>query len=1609
MKQTNNAIKFLMAQYRAIFKNANIAMVAAIAASALAAGQAQAAVKNFDNTTLPTITDTDVTIDGTGTDAKKYLKLELTDGAASDKAFVITVASGGAANKIKGSVDLANSTIKVAGTAKADAKLDIGTGAQNPTNLTLKELAVAEQGTLIVAGTSESNTTSVTASNISFGSGKAPVNVDVNINAHATVTAAGEGAGKITINQANVTVADKGALKGNLITLTDGTVSNAGTLSGGTIDIAAGTLTNTGTLTAGTLNLAGGELVATKAVTANDLTVSKGTLTATEAVTAANELNITGGKVAATKAVSGKTIKVTGGEVDFGAGDAGELGSDTSAVTIGGGTIKTTNAGAIKGSSVTIDQGTFTLTKGLTIGSVDGTVDVNSGTFTVPDTITLAFKGNTNLNAGTAITTTNGGKLSFTGNATIADDAKLTLGATSVTVIASDAALNEKTATLNVSTKKFGDLTKAAGNKIEASGAAGTVAELHFTDSGAAIDLAKVGALNNDGGVKTENITHGANVTLKLSADAIDFNKTKIEAERLRLAANTLTVGDGKAAFTVSGGATDTVLEVGKTLTVSGGKDLTIKQGAISLRGEAGSKENSVDAGKITVGGGQKGTLSVAAGEWTVKSLEIASGSVNVITDAVLKITGDLTTKGKDNQLVAQNTATIDASKAVTIKLLASGTKLEDSSTLILDKADVFNASGDSTGAFADNAVVGSANSTINIMDGDKLATISREKFEAFTKKAAFDGLWGVTVDGLVPEGTTEMNIGGADNNLIAGLGTGYENVQAKVDGTKPIDKNYSAGSVVLSSGDSLAIGAGSMTLQNSNAHDNDGMFVSKPGAKPEDKATVAGVNFGTGSTAYSTLTLVGSGNIGAITADAAGSGSVTFGAGAGKTGDVTVEGAIGADTKEIGKLVTNGSNVTVASGDVFVQSIDFNGGSFTVSADKKLVLGAGAGDFASTIDGNLTAGELTFKASTTGSVDIASNAVVDLGTLTGATGIKINVGKDGVDNGSATLLADKLVLKEATLKIDPAYDQPYASAIAMDLSGASGDTLDGHVEVGHNALFAVGFDTKAEVDAVLGTLVKNGSFADPAPSEPARGPGTRSSVTAPDTGAVITPNAVVLNKGIKFGANGGIYVGTEAGKTAANNTLEVDAGSALVVTDKVFTVDPATGKKTGVAIEANATNGTATIDPGAKLVLVGAFNGADNELEILKNFTDPSSALQKFDVSIGGSDLLEGTWTSAGKLDVNLTQDKAKLASAFAGASTPVKQFMLDMLAGDKFAYSTEAGYQLINELAMANNGAAADAAAHAATYAGAQQAAVASVTTMADAMFGRVGAVGVEAASIAATGSQANGGVWLTPMYKSVDSDGFNAEGASYGSDVDLSGVAFGADTVNGNMRFGAVFNIGSGDSEGKGNGNGLKDEFDYYGFGIYSAMGFGNFALVGDASMTVISHEVEGLGLKGKADTTAVTMGVTGQYTVATPAVDVTPHLGARFIRLNTDSYDLTSAKGVVGTTDFDVQNVFSVPLGVTLSKAFVAGGWSLAPSADLTIAFNTGDTDANSTTRFTGINQNLDLTAEVLDEVQYGLTVGLGAQYGAFGTSFGINYTGSENTDAFGVNAQCRYMF
>ena len=279
---------------------------------------------------------------------------------------------------------------------------------------------------------------------------------------------------------------------------------------------------------------------------------------------------------------------------------------------------------------------------------------------------------------------------------------------------------------------------------------------------------------------------------------------------------------------------------------------------------------------------------------------------------------------------------------------------------------------------------------------------------------------------------------------------------------------------------------------------------------------------------------------------------------------------------------------------------------------------------------------------------------------------------------------------------------------------------------------------------------------------------------------------------------------------------------SALIVTQDALAADGA------VKFENGTGKVTAAADKSSLVIFAADITKQDTGKQIFGTGTTVDQNL----VGQAAGGLLDVAFNADGT--ITLTSNDKRLGEMRQYISEPTTQLFADYRDG-KFAGAVDSlGYKFVYESLTAPGDAykAVDIAAHAATYAGAQQAAVAAVTTMADAMFGRVGAVGVEAATIAATGSQANGGVWLTPMYKSVDSDGFGAQGAAYGADVDLSGVAFGTDTVNGNMRFGAVFNIGSGDTEGKGLGNGLKDEFDYYGFGIYSAMGFGNFALVGDA---------------------------------------------------------------------------------------------------------------------------------------------------------------------------------
>ena len=123
------------------------------------------------------------------------------------------------------------------------------------------------------------------------------------------------------------------------------------------------------------------------------------------------------------------------------------------------------------------------------------------------------------------------------------------------------------------------------------------------------------------------------------------------------------------------------------------------------------------------------------------------------------------------------------------------------------------------------------------------------------------------------------------------------------------------------------------------------------------------------------------------------------------------------------------------------------------------------------------------------------------------------------------------------------------------------------------------------------------------------------------------------------------------------------------------------------------------------------------------------------------------------------------------------------------------------LQETISTGDGSTAEAVARLAVlavYGGAAQAAISASASTYDAVSGRMG-VGANGANITVADNTQGAALWLAPIYKFSDSDGFDAEGVDYGVDMDLYGVALGADyTLSNGIRFGAIFNVGSGESK-------------------------------------------------------------------------------------------------------------------------------------------------------------------------------------------------------------------
>ena len=1540
MKQTNNAIKFLMAQYRAIFKNANLKMIlaAAAAAGALSAGAANAAsgdVNLESGEWEQAFKDGNGTVTITGKDTDK--------GAAGKFQNITLTGSTGSGT----SLDLGkNQQLVVGDSLAADNKISAGSGKDS-------KLEITGEGTLKIAGTSkgDQNTYGLT---LDGASGSVFVQVD-----------------KVEV-QSDLIVKTGAYDSAHAVLLANSVVVGDGKFTAGADDKVEG-------LAYISLGDAAGSGDAT--IDAREITINKdGKITLAA-------LNGTKNQDYGTD-LDGELLNVNGGILSFGSTATGTQDVKPSAC-VNVGKININNGGIlsvakdVRGSLDPADGG-------------EGIVNVNDGAHVVIGGTLGLYAGTMRVSEGATLAASDADGMLYIGDE-IHDGDDIAVVELSSKKLASfltgkvgTAALKYKDESKILDTDATNDLANAATGKVNLQNG-GTI---KLTDS-ANVDVAQF-TFNASSGTSGEIYSNGG----ILAGQNLTVSKSLTGADHLEVAAKNLTLGstefDGKTALGAGRLSAENVTFVKN----KSGDDFSFKDSLYLENAGAGSITGHVDidGGKIVIESGEytaNGNVILTSGSGSKHALYVQNAA------SALQVNGLFETTATDSKAVIED-GVLDLRNASALKVATGTIELKDVAELYVDGSKFITKSDDAVtfdaNKFAATAVSGDAMSTMHITG---LGSLTLDQYKSLLTQTGFSGSFsGFDVTGTNASGS--MTFG--DSILSGTPDSVYGNTVMTV-GDKAIQNSYSFGAVKLAqSATKLTIGGtkdGVVKLTNGNLNDK-GYFVETNDGKAGD------VHLATDD---SGLKLVGTGKVGNITAAAIPSQSTTEDergilliGDAHKYGsaNVTVTGNIG-ETDAIldGMMVTPGSSLTVDGTNIdlrhlyVTQGATLNAPKATITLDRKnKVQDEDYAEFE--VLGSLTANNLNlaYKADEDdgGAHVVAGGATLKLsGQLQIANGVELAIGSDDTNGLGAVVIADTLDMKQGgSIFVDPPYGK---KASALIINKLTDNQVKGNLKVGQNAITAIGFADEASAMAVVADyLDANGSF----------NPGSS------------VKNALVINKPITVadGANISLDPNVDPNGNTGSSAVNVAKGAGLIITDAALT-NPTTGAKDQVAINVAGSGKKIDIDAGTPVLLAGKFTAADKNLKLFSGGTLTTNEVKG--QSVNG--MLTFTVDNNGQV-AEIKLDYEKLQSQMAKTSGPVRDLVGKILGDDSAKYVTSGlGYDYLHDVATTSvNGAEIDAVAHAATFAGAQVAAVAAVGTMAEAIGGRVGSMGVEAATIAATGSQANGGVWLTPAYKNVDADGFDAQGASYGADVDLTGVTFGADTVNGNMRFGAAFNIGSGDADGKGQGNGLKDEFDYYGVGIYSVMGFGSLAVVGDASFNVISHEVKGASgskdfgdVSAKADTTAVTLGVTGQYTIATEFADITPHAGMRFTRLDTESYEMKTAKGSIGNTDFDVQNVFSIPVGVGVSKAFNMGDWTLAPNADLTLTFNTGDTDVNSSVRFDGVKVNTVLDTEVLDKVTYGLNLGLGAQNGNFGTSVSINYTGSSNTDSLGINANARFMF
>ena len=1100
--------------------------------------------------------------------------------------------------------------------------------------------------------------------------------------------------------------------------------------------------------------------------------------------------------------------------------------------------------------------------------------------------------------------------------------------------------------------------------------------------------------------------------------------------------------------------------ESGATIAFNAENDSLVVADGASLQnlGTIGSDNTK---GIITV----EGTLTNAPAASGVKAGVIKANEVEVdgvlstaldknytVTTTNINASGELQTSLNGKIATANDALSIASTINLAGKITADGTEVQD---YIVAKGGTFNLVADKT--FNNVQVSG----TFAAKDADVTLSVLDVKKDG--KATVNDGTLNVTTLQTVTGAAVSVNDGTLATSLT-GLGLtydatkGFTSVAAGTEGAGKV----AASTITLESGSLLDVDLGSVTEVETKNLDGltklvaqgtstglidigatkikdveeaitDGKIASKDLvagvtndtiksvtvtnlAKAETKDAIYGaIDQGESKTAKPfaingvSLTLTGTGNLvyytdtsanpnvaklSAITFDATNSGTLVT------TGEGAQVGAVGTSAKT-GKLYVKSGDLT-ANGNVTILDLDVETGAKLslakndtgtgyalttgtnaavisgelAAADSAVTFGSKAIYDGSTVkfdDINQVTGKLVAKTLTlAGDTLVAQGGTVEAATLSGKT---VYVG-DSVSAGSLSVgeLAAGSIYADPTWKEDGSAAA--VSLVAVKKAAATGASVEADrssivsvgtndVAAGTSAFAKTGF-TLAKTDAdkkqySINTKTVNSVVyaegAQYAGAVLADGNGTKGTVTS---GVTIDDNSMLLIDATKVDTTKKTSVFTEAVSLDDNAILYVD------------------NVKNGDKISLSATASKI----GGKLVhegdlLMGA-NDADRKEGVLSFEMEDQADLAKYGITGAGFGVIYAMYENG----ENVGNDNAVFFRNLVSTQTSAAY---QQFSNGEYDWNTQTLNTILN-----------DVAAIGATT-GAQAVTMDAVNQMADTVAARTSVLTQRAQGV---------NVW-------VDVNGGRFEGkkvmdgAGYSSDIYAGTLGADYQFANGAV-LGAALTIGTADTDSEGTTAKTSMDSDLVGFSVYGSKTFADiWNVAGDIGYLQASNDVteSGYGFGDfSEDVNAFTLGVRGEVLTKAGSVNIVPHLGLRYTRLSTDSFKAGF------NTEIDDQNIFQMPVGVTVSADFETSGWTIAPKFDLSVVPTFGDKDADLKLGITGVSASDDLSVRVIDSNPVQATLGVSATNGAWG--FGLNYklgVGSDDRMNNSFNANVRYAF